>query len=115
MYQNPSERGDRAIYIPLKNRIDGLNAIAKLRAIYFKRNNEKLGFFLDDMKNKHDEMYEEKRIFLAGILRDAGIKKERMNLDIDKFSKEEINSIIKEINRRISFSNLLPKGLSLVE
>ncbi|TFT82362.1 DUF5347 family protein [Proteus mirabilis] len=115
MYQNPVERENRAFEMPLKLRIKGLNSTAKLRAEHFNSDNKELSRFFDDMKNKHDEMYEKKRIFLAYILKKAGIKKERMNLDVDKFSNDELNSIIEEINELLSLCSLLPKRLSLVK
>lgn len=103
----------RAFYIPIEQRTEGLNHIAKLRSERFGMENKELELFFKEMRNRFDPMYQNNKKFLGVILYMANIGKEKHDYDYKDFSSEEIFNIVKSINYIRAVSAILPKHLVL--
>ncbi|MCP9267821.1 DUF5347 domain-containing protein [Xenorhabdus sp. XENO-1] len=103
----------RASKIAFDVRVNGLNQLAKIRQQHLKAGNEQLKSFIDEMRNKRNPNYVDNIRVLAAIFFIANIKKERHKLELDQFSTEERNELIKAINKIKAAVPLLPTGLSL--
>lgn len=112
--QQQSEIAKRSAYpIPVSQRVDGLNHIAKLRSERFGMENKELESFFKSMRDRFDASHEDNKKFLGVILYMAGIDKEKHDCDYSKFSSKEIFAIVKAINHIKAISAILPKHLVL--
>ncbi|MBI6548886.1 DUF5347 domain-containing protein [Xenorhabdus lircayensis] len=103
----------RAIEMPFEMRVNGLNSVAKLKAEVFKSDNKELALFVDEMRNKRNAHYADNKRFLAAIFYLARIPKERHELELHQFTREEMCNLIRAINLIKAASPLLPSKLSL--
>ncbi|MEY0252862.1 DUF5347 domain-containing protein [Morganella morganii] len=103
----------RAFAIPVSQRTDGLNHIAKLRSEHFGVENKELEKFFKEMRDRFDPMYQDNKKFLGVILYMANIEKEKHDCDYNDFSSNEIFDIVKAINHIRAISAILPKHLVL--
>lgn len=103
----------RAFHIPISQRTDGLNHIAKIRSERFGLINKELETFFSDMRDRFEPNYQDNKKFLHIILYMAGIEEDKYDCDYSELSSKEIFAIVKAINHIKAISAILPKHLVL--
>ncbi|MDR0217646.1 MAG: DUF5347 domain-containing protein [Enterobacteriaceae bacterium] len=99
--------------ISLGQRLDGLNQLSRIRAIYWGDDEKELNRFLADMRDKKDCHYEENQRALSAIFYLANIPRSRHDSEISHFSPVEKQSLIKAMNHIKVVVSQFPKHLAL--
>ncbi|WP_340611622.1 DUF5347 family protein [Xenorhabdus bharatensis] len=99
--------------INLGQRLEGLNHLSKIRAIYWGYDEKELKRFLADMRDKRDCHYEENKRALSAIFYLANIPRTRHDSEISQFTSEEKHSLIKAMNHIKVVVSQFPRNLTL--
>ena len=113
MYQNPIELEQRAQYLQLDQRINGLNKTSEIKSKHFGLKNDELKYFIKEMRDSFNEHHEENKKFLGVIFYMANIDKCRHDCQFEELNTTEIFNIVKAINHIKAISAFLPKNLAL--
>ncbi|MEX0444916.1 DUF5347 domain-containing protein [Xenorhabdus sp. SGI246] len=104
---------EKFVQINLGQRLEGLNHLSKIRAIYWGNDEKELRRFLADMRDKRDCHYAENKRVLSAIFYLANIPRSRHDSEISQFTPEEKQSLIKAMNHIKVVVSQFPKHLTL--
>ncbi|MDC9593784.1 DUF5347 family protein [Xenorhabdus sp. IM139775] len=99
--------------INLGQRLEGLNHLSRIRAIYWGENEKELNRFLADMRDKTDRYYEENKRALSAIFYLANIPRIRHDSEFNHFTQKEKQALIRAMNHIKVVVSQFPKYLTL--
>ncbi|AUP76405.1 hypothetical protein CWS02_06795 [Enterobacter sp. EA-1] len=103
------------ISVPLSagERLNGLNHIAELRASHWDDSWPEVARFIEDLRDKRDEQYDENSRALAAIFFLARVPAARQTLSPHALTLEEKKAVITAMNHFRAVVSLFPKRLTL--
>ncbi|AYA40797.1 DUF5347 domain-containing protein [Xenorhabdus nematophila] len=99
--------------INLGQRLEGLNHLSRIRAIYWRDDEKELNCFFADMRDKRDSHCEENKRVLSAIFYLANIPRSRHDSEFNHFTQEEKQALIKAMNHIKVVVSQFPKYLVL--
>ncbi len=111
MQPNPALLEQRYVPMSIKQRANGLNKTAEIKAKIFKSDDKELKIFIENMRNRFNGDIESNKKFLGMVFYYADINKNRHDCNFDEFTQSEIKQIIKAINEIKGGVAFFPKNL----